>query len=70
MCGRGPLRDRAGGGGRAAVTDKDGYPKVCCMCGHRIVKSHGVPLQFHYDHTTGEARSWHVRCGSPLEVKP
>jgi hypothetical protein len=44
------------------AADKDGYPTVCCLCGNRIVKSHGVPLQFHYDHTTGEARSWHVRA--------
>jgi hypothetical protein len=49
-----------------AAVDTDGYPKVCCVCGSRIVKSKDGALQFYFDHGRKLAFSWHVRCGTPF----
>lgn len=67
FCPRCGLQGVAGTGHTCqAPTDTDGYPKLCCLCGGRIVKKAPAPLWFHYDHERKLALSWHVRCGTPF----
>jgi hypothetical protein len=41
--------------------------RICCICGQPIrITKHDA--WFHHDNQTGEHRSTHTRCGSPLQV--
>lgn len=47
-------------------------PKVCCLCGGKIVMSHLPALRFYWGHLNGGRKlSWHVPCeqtyGSPFD---
>jgi len=37
-------------------------PRVCILCGEKIVKARPVSLRFHMNDLTGVATSWHREC--------
>lgn len=44
------------------------YPRVCFLCGERVVISHSLPLQFHTD-AAGVMRSFHFDCAKAATTR-
>jgi len=56
-------RKRASG---SHATWSPGDSRVCCHC-HKPIRITVDNAWIHTDHVTGEHRSSHIRCGSPLD---